>query len=117
MKRFLLACIALASSHAVAGKNTGQDSLYVYHDGGNIEYQCTLQFGYFETEGFSSVYFTGCEPIAIDYGQWPRFPEQRIYASIGINGQRARDSRYCQFVAHATVRSSGSTSTVLDCRE
>ena len=108
---------ALLCTPAVAA---GQDYVYVYGDGVNQNYQCSILLAYFDTTGASVFYADRCVPMSKDNGNWPAFPESSVYVSLdfaeSLRGSPKRFVGDCQFVAHADSRN-GSSSTVLDCRQ
>jgi len=108
MKR-LLACIALASSPAMA-----TDYLYVYYPTGNVTYECVKLPSYLTTEENSRLAFAQCEVQVIDYATWPVFPFLPVKLTMTGPAFKVPNVRHCSFVAQAN--GSVDTSHVVDCR-
>ena len=116
MKRLGLLALMLAGiAPAQADTKLGPDHVYVYHKGGNINYQCTSYLTYVETDGASSATMSGCVVTGTDKWTWPVFPPQPIRLTLYLPKADMPWEGHCQFVAHA-MAVNRSTSTVIDCR-
>ena len=107
---FALLCTpAIAASLRV---NLGQDDIYVYKNGVNTNYQCTVNHFYVETELSGSLYASGCVQTSTDTAVWPVFLP--IPMMVRLSGPSVSLEGDCFFVALGRMGSS--TSTVIDCR-
>ena len=91
--------------------NIGADNVYVYRDGLNISYQCTVNHFYVETELSGSLYASGCVQTGTDSQVWPPFYPIGMHVYLGGVGFE----QDCFFVSAAQLGSS--TSKVVDCRQ
>ena len=116
MKHLILLAIIASSSASAAMTNSAKpDNVYVYHNGGNVSYQCRSVLSYFDTTGSGSIVMQGCDVMNTDTQSWPRFPAQSIRIRMYGPAFKIPYEAQCSFVAFA-MGQDRSTSMVIDCR-